>query len=214
MSVRGTRNLFGAEAHRLRNVQHALEEIALRQGYQPFIPSCLAEHALFAGNVGANRMYEFTDLGGRELVLIPEVTAIARQEFRESWSKSLPKPVRLFYTSKCWRYDRPQRGRYREFTQFGLECMPDVGEVLGLLPRFLESIGLLNFELRALRRDQAYYTDGGAEAWVAGMQVAGGGPYAEGAGWAIGIERLVLALDEQEPETSKTSEGGKNGSKD
>lgn len=189
--VRGTRNLLGAEADALAAAIAKLEAWAQRNGFQRFIPSALVEAELFTGQVGDNRTFNFTDLGGRSLMLLPEVTGVVRREYRETWSRALPKPVSLYYTARCYRYDRPQRGRYREFTQFGIEQLPARLDMLELLRDCLR--GRREIEFRAgVKRGLAYYNADGFEAWAGGLQIAGGGAYAEGAGFAIGVERLLL----------------------
>lgn len=191
--VKGTRNLFGDEANVLYNMQNKIETFVQRLAFKRFIPSLLAELELFKGKMDDNRMYEFQDRGGRELVLIPEVTAIVQREYRESWSKELPKPVCLFYTSKVFRYDKPQRGRFREFTQFGVEVLGDKNyNYVKLLKLCLEEVGLIEYELKEVKRGLDYYIDTGVEVWKDGLQIAGGGPYEDGVGFAIGLERLLL----------------------
>jgi histidyl-tRNA synthetase len=147
-------------------------------------------------------MYGFTDKGGREICLIPEATAIIQEQFNTSWSKTWPKPVRVFYVQRCYRYDRPQKGRYREFTQVGVELLAgtapeDRDEVVRLLSDVLDLFGVA-YELKdGVKRGLSYYVEDGFEAEVASLgaqkQVAGGGRYPEGIGWAIGLERLLLA---------------------
>jgi histidyl-tRNA synthetase len=105
--------------------------------------------------------------------------------------------------ARCYRYERPQRGRYREFTQVGVELLGgqapfDRREVEDLLRRVLNEVGVdYEFDDRA-RRGLGYYVEEGFEALSpklgAQKQIAGGGRYAEGVGWAIGVERLLLAL--------------------
>lgn len=197
MSVRGTRNLLGADADALVDIQTRLERIVRLEGFQRFIPSLLANKSMFEGKIGDNRMYEFEDRAHRALVLLPEVTHIAAQEYAEVWSKTMPKPVKIFYTTKCFRYDRPQRGRYREFTQFGVEILgPGEHHADTLMDRVLEEVGLSGYvnACNALR-GQSYYTNGeGWEVRKDNLQIAGGGRYACGEGWAIGLERLLLVL--------------------
>ena len=146
-------------------------------------------------------MYVFQDKKGRDVCLVPEITAIVQQLYRDAWSKSLPKPVRVFYVAKCYRYERPQKGRYREFTQFGIECMggkppEDQEEVTELLRQCLGSQVEFQWD-DSVQRGLDYYVEDGFEASCgelgAQQQVAGGGRYAEGIGWAIGIDRLLLA---------------------
>ena len=57
-------------------------------------------------------MYAFDDKAGRPICLIPEVTGPLQEMWRESWSK-LRKPKRIFYVTRCYRYEKPQLGRYR-----------------------------------------------------------------------------------------------------
>jgi histidyl-tRNA synthetase len=150
-------------------------------------------------------MYAFQDKGGRDICLIPEATAIIQEQFNISWAKSWPKPVRVFYVQRCYRYDRPQKGRYREFTQIGAELLggskpDDRAEVVGLLQAVL-GLFPIRYELKeGVRRGLSYYVEEGFEAEVASLgaqkQVAGGGRYREGIGWAIGLDRLLLALEE------------------
>lgn len=94
-------------------------------------------------------------------------------------------------------------GRYREFTQVGVEVLGGSDDerqtCLELLVRCLEAVGLRDFVVSAsVKRGLAYYTEDGFEiecpSLGAQKQVAGGGRYREGVGWAIGLERLLLAL--------------------
>src|SRR5690349_3453263 len=107
--IRGTRNLLGAEADQFVSMVANLEDWAKSNDFQRFIPSALVEQSLLKDQMGDNRTFVFQDLGGRNLMLLPEVTAVARREFNEVWAKTQPKPVKLFYTARCYRYDRPQR---------------------------------------------------------------------------------------------------------
>lgn len=144
-------------------------------------------------------MYTFKDKGDRDVCLVPEGTALIQQMFNENWNKCMKKPIRLFYVQRCYRYERPQAGRYREFTQFGLERLGgDDGreEVISLLKKCL---GLFPVEYRfndAVKRGLSYYVEDGFEVEVdslgAQKQIAGGGRYKEGIGWAIGLDRLML----------------------
>lgn len=150
-------------------------------------------------------MFTFADKGGRPATLMPEATALVRQLYRDQWSKSKPKPVRIFYAQRCYRYERPQLGRYREFTQFGVEILGpgDYEEQAAqLLVECLRATGVEFDWSPDVRRGLSYYTRGGFEAACpvlgAQQQIAGGGTYPEGCGWAIGVDRLVLALQRQQ----------------
>lgn len=151
-----------------------------------------------------DQMFSFADKGGRNVVLAPEYTAFVAELYRRELARRLPKPVRLFYVARCYRYERPQAGRYREFTQVGLELLgPDVdaGEVTGVLKRTLDDFGLDYRFVPSVKRGLTYYVEDGFEVEVdslgAQKQVAGGGRYAEGVGFAIGLDRLILALQRQ-----------------
>ncbi len=146
-------------------------------------------------------MYTFKDKGERECCLIPEVTAIVQNEFKTVWDKERKKPVRIFYVNRCYRYERPQLGRYREFTQFGVELLGskpgDKEEVIRLLDELMQISGVLYQFSASVKRGLDYYTEDGFEiecpSLGAQKQVAGGGRYDCGIGFAIGIDRLTLA---------------------
>jgi histidyl-tRNA synthetase len=150
------------------------------------------------------QMYAFNDKKGRPICLVPEITGLIQDTWRESWSKGAEGPRRVFYVARCYRYERPQRGRYREFTQVGVELLngaapADRLEVEALLRQVLDTVGV-EYELdNGVKRGLGYYTEDGFEARAAKLgaqkQIAGGGRYPEGIGWAIGLDRLLLALE-------------------
>jgi histidyl-tRNA synthetase len=176
-------------------------------GYDEIIVPALWEQGTFVDKGGpaiVEQMYAFPDKAGRPICLVPEITGIVQQLWRASWSKTMRRPYRICYVARCYRYERPQRGRYREFTQVGVELLggrapDDQREVIGLLRRILDELGVDYAFDDAVRRGLGYYVDAGFEARCerlgAQQQIAGGGRYAEGVGWAIGVDRLLLALD-------------------
>lgn len=146
-------------------------------------------------------MWSFKDKGDRDVCLVPEITGIIQELYQDQWEKVYPKPMRLFYVSRCYRYDRPQKGRYREFTQIGVEVLGgkvDKQEVIDLLKDCLDTFGLQYQVVESVKRGLTYYVEDGfeIECLVLGAQkqVAGGGRYQQGIGWAIGLDRLLLAL--------------------
>ena len=152
------------------------------------------------------QMWAFPDKKGRPVCLVPEATAI----FQEAAVKLLDgrKEAMFFYCARCYRYEKPQEGRYREFTQLGFEYLSQDTQVALDVSRevcieFLNSVGL-RYEFDAsTKRGLTYYLQGeGFEVRCqdlgAQKQIAGGGAYREGAGFAIGLERLALALRRQE----------------
>jgi histidyl-tRNA synthetase len=147
-------------------------------------------------------MYVFPDRKGRELALRPEGTATL-QALARSWN-GRRKDVKVFYEARCWRYETPQAGRYREFTQFGVEWLEPrqsaekVRRELLQLAESMVASWATEYEVSsAVTRGLAYYTEDGFEvdcpALGSQKQVLGGGSYAEGAGFAIGVDRLMLA---------------------
>jgi histidyl-tRNA synthetase len=176
----------------------------IEAGYEEVIVPAIWEQATFVAKAGpeiVNSLYAFADRSNRACCLIPEVTGLIQEEWRRQWSKVDAKPCRLFYVARCYRYDRPQAGRYREFTQVGVELLGgaapgDRDEVIALLARVLDDTGIDYTLDPAVKRGLAYYTEDGFEARCdvlgAQKQVAGGGRYAEGIGWALGLDRLLL----------------------
>ncbi|MFK7698456.1 ATP phosphoribosyltransferase regulatory subunit [Pseudomonas caspiana] len=148
------------------------------------------------------QMWAFDDKAGRPCCLIPEATALFQE--RNDVLLGSREEAMFFYVARCYRYERPQAGRYREFTQLGLEILSaDPAQALqrsqAICIGFLDSLGL-DYELNlAVKRGLSYYLEGNGfevrcPALGAQQQVVGGGAYREGAGFGIGLERLVLAL--------------------
>jgi len=148
-------------------------------------------------------MYFFKDKKERDVCLIPEVTAIIEQTYKESWVKSVKKPYNIFYVSRCYRYERPQKGRYREFTQFGVEILggkapTDKERLLAVLDKCLNALDIKEYDfIPSVKRGLDYYTEDGFEVECSSLgsqkQVAGGGRYSTGIGFAIGVDRLILS---------------------
>ncbi|WP_429298097.1 ATP phosphoribosyltransferase regulatory subunit [Paraburkholderia sp. GAS199] len=151
------------------------------------------------------QMWAFPDKKGRPCCLIPEATALFQERCSELLGRQRERM--LFYIARCYRYERPQAGRYREFSQLGFEYLcPDpewaAKRSQEIAIGFFDSLGLrYEFDASA-RRGLSYYLNGrGFEMRCtelgAQSQVAGGGAYKEGAGFGIGAERLMLAMAAQ-----------------
>lgn len=198
--IRGTRII--ENAYTWRNRINAMSDVANKFGYQEIILPSLWEQQTFVKKAGAeiiSQMWSFKDKGGRDVCLIPEATAIV-QEFYQPKLLSLKLPHRIFYVQKCYRYERPQAGRYREFTQFGLECLGPTNLQDDMIPILREMLGVFSFDFEIktqVKRGLDYYIDDGFEATCdilgAQKQVAGGGRYENGIGFAIGVDRAILA---------------------
>ena len=173
----------------------------MRSGFQEVSLPSLEPAELYAQKAGPEvlgQMYTFPDKKGRQLCLRPEGTATCQALAREVFKNQ--RDVKLFYVATCWRYERPQAGRYREFTQFGVEVLNptrDYRDDLLQLASAMISLRTKEFEIEPMaKRGLAYYLGDGFEiscpSLGAQQQVCGGGTYAEGCGFAIGIDRLML----------------------
>ncbi len=207
MIPKGTRIIYGTDALGLRLTEERLLCLMEIKGYKFIIVPSLAYTKTFVDKAGKeilNTMYTFKDKGDRDLCLIPEVTAVIREEYLERLSKSEPKPVKVCYIQRCYRYDKPQAGRYREFTQFGVEWLGDVtpaiveevkADLMECVTKCGPKTAILNPQVK---RGLDYYVEDGFEVEYTGLgaqkQIAGGGRYHCGIGWAIGVDRLYLAL--------------------
>lgn len=204
--LRGTRILEGEEANFFMNTIGVLDVIfSDEMKFERIIVPSIWEEETFSGKVGqenTNMMWKFKDKGDRDVCLIPEVTGIFQEIWRNDWSKKMSKRD-IFYIQRCYRYERPQEGRYREFTQFGIEMLrknvtaEDVEEAKYLLKFCLDEFEIEYDFVDNAKRGLSYYVEDGFEVKVeklgAQKQIAGGGKYNEGVGWAIGVERLVMA---------------------
>ena len=127
----------------------ALQDVLERWGYQEVSTPTFEHLELFTKKSGASVMeeiYSFPDKGGRDLALRPELTAPVMRMYVSELQNS-PKPQRLCYFGNCFRYERPQKGRFREFWQLGAELIggakPDSeAEAVALADQMLKSVGV------------------------------------------------------------------------
>lgn len=122
---RGTRDFLPDEMEGRRLIESLMRDTAGRWGYGEVCTPTFEHLELFTMKSGEGiieEIYDFEDKGGRRLALRPEVTAaVLRMYVNEG--RMLPKPLRWCYFSDCYRYERPQKGRYRQFWQFGVELI-------------------------------------------------------------------------------------------
>ncbi len=152
---RGTRDFLPDEMERRRHYEGILRHIALTFGFREISTPIFEETELFVLRSGPNilnELYAFKDKGDRDIALRPEMTAPAVRMFRNGMSNE-PKPVKIFYFGQCFRYERPQSGRYREFFQFGAELIgsatPETdAEAIALAVAMIESLGLRDYKIR------------------------------------------------------------------
>ena len=122
---RGTRDFLPDEMEARRSVEGQMREVARRWGYREVCTPEFEDLDIFTMRSGEGiieEMYVFEDKGKRRLALRPEITAsVIRMYVNEA--KVAPKPIRWCYFADCFRYERPQKGRYRQFWQFGVELI-------------------------------------------------------------------------------------------
>jgi len=146
---RGTRDFLPAEAWRRSAARKAMQNVLERWGYQEIATPTFEHLELFtlkSGESVLEEIYSFKDKGGRDLALRPELTAPVMRMYVSELQNS-PKPQRLYYFGSCFRYERPQKGRFREFWQLGAELIggtkPDSeAEVIALADRILKSVNV------------------------------------------------------------------------
>ncbi len=147
--ARGTRDFLPEEMRKRRTMEARMRDIAEKWGYEEIRTPTFERSELFtlkSGEAILKEMYEFKDKGGRHLALRPELTApVIRMYVNEL--KMAPKPTKVYYFGNCFRYEEPQRARYREFWHFGAEIIgsdqPEAqAEIIALAFYILNSLGI------------------------------------------------------------------------
>ncbi|HVS65608.1 MAG TPA: histidine--tRNA ligase [Thermoanaerobaculia bacterium] len=158
-SVKGMRDLLPPETAVWAAVEATARRVFSLYGFEEIRTPIVEETELFMRSVGEStdivgkEMYTFEDKGGRSLTLRPESTAPVARAFVEHNLREQGLPLRLFYIGPQFRYERPQRGRYRQFHQIGAEVFGDPGplsdvELLQMLLRFLDELGFEDLVVR------------------------------------------------------------------
>ena len=156
---RGTQDVLPELAAGFHAVESAARRIFEPAGYRRIETPTFEHTELFARGVGEStdvvqkEMYSFDDGGGRSITLRPEGTAPACRAYLEHGMHKLPQPVKLWYLSSFFRYEKPQAGRYRQFWQIGIEAIgsddPAVdAEAIGLLATLLDEMEVRGLRLR------------------------------------------------------------------
>lgn len=156
-AVRGVRDLLPDERALWRTVETAATRVAHSFGYQEIVTPII-EHTELIERVGedtdavAKELYRFEDRGGRHLALRPEATAGVVRAYFEGHLNQWAQPVRLFLIGPMFRYNRPQKGRYRQFFQFDVEAIGSESpaldaEVIELAATWLQELGLRELRL-------------------------------------------------------------------
>ena len=156
---RGTSDILPQEQAYWRYLEQKAVNICRLYGYQRIDTPVFEDTSLFVRTTGEytdivqKEMYTFNDQGGNRLTLKPEGTAPICRAYIQHGFHNLPQPVKLYYFSPIFRYDRPQAGRYRQHHQFGCEAIGDDdpaldAEIIGVAWRLYRSMNLGSLSLQ------------------------------------------------------------------
>ena len=157
-SIKGTQDVLPRESHKIRFLEATALEIAGNYGFREIRTPVFEHTELFQRGVGdttdvvQKEMYTFLDKGDRSITLRPEGTAGAVRSFLEHGLYNEPMPQKLCYLTSCYRYEKPQTGRLREFHQFGVECLGTASpaadaEVIALANAYFSFLGVRGLQL-------------------------------------------------------------------
>lgn len=150
---RGTRDFLSKEMRQRKYVENTLRIVFENYGYGEIKTPIFEDLILFtkkSGEAIKEEIYHFKDKGNRDLALRPELTApVARLYLNELQRQA--KPIKMYYFGSCFRYERPQAGRFRQFWQFGCELIggksPEAeAEVIAMAAHCLDELGLKDYE--------------------------------------------------------------------
>ena len=150
---KGTQDMLPQESHRWQRIEETMRRACALAGYREIRTPIFEHTELFQRGVGdttdvvQKEMYTFEDMGRRSITLKPEGTSPAVRAFIESNLYAETQPTKIFYDTPCYRYEKPQAGRLREFHQFGIEnfgtpSMMADAEIIALGHDFLKCMGI------------------------------------------------------------------------
>lgn len=150
---KGTEDLLPSQSYKWQYLEKNFKEVCDNFGYKEIRFPTFEHTELFERGVGdttdvvEKQMYTFNDKGGRSITLRPEGTASVARSFLQNNLYAEPLPAKMFYNIPCFRYENKQKGRLREFHQFGVEVFgakqPTIdAEILSLALTFLNNVGL------------------------------------------------------------------------
>lgn len=162
-SLKGIQDILPPDIYIWQTIELKARELFGVYGFKEIRLPIIEYSDIFIRSIGETtdivekEMYTFADKSGRSITMRPEGTAPAVRCYVEHHLYNLPPPQKFFYSGPMFRYERPQRGRFRQFYQIGVEAFgisqPSIdAEIIVMLNNFLERIGLkgLNFELNCI----------------------------------------------------------------
>ena len=134
---RGTQDIFFSNYDKFETIVNCASTVGKLHNFNTIRTPTFENTSLFERNIGetsdaiSKELYRFEDMGGRNLALRPEFTAGIVRAFLENYElNSHPAPLRLFSWGQIFRYDRPKKGRYREFHQINVECFNESSDII------------------------------------------------------------------------------------
>lgn len=157
-AIKGTKDVLPKEAYKNQYIEATVLDVAGRFGYKEMRTPVFEHTELFQRGVGGTtdvvqkEMYTFDDKGGRSITLRPEGTAGAARSFLENGLCNEALPQKICYLTSCYRYEKPQAGRLREFHQFGVECFGTPSpladaEIISLAKTVFDELGIKDLSL-------------------------------------------------------------------
>ena len=157
-AIKGTQDTLPKDSHKIQFVEQTIAEIAGNYGFSEIRTPVFEYTDLFCRSVGdttdvvQKEMYTFEDKGGRSITLRPEGTAGAARSFLEHGLFNEGLPQKVYYFTSCYRYEKPQAGRLREFHQFGVECFGTQSpaadaEMISLASEIFGFLGITDLQL-------------------------------------------------------------------
>jgi len=151
---RGTRDFLFDEMRERKKCENTLRKVFETYAYQEIKTPLFEDLKLFTTKSGeqiVDQLYNFTDKSDREITLRPEITAPVARLYINELQKTA-KPIKLYYFGSCFRYERPQKGRFRQFWQFGCELIgaksPEgEAEAIAMAEQSLEDLGIKTAEI-------------------------------------------------------------------
>ncbi|MDD4369672.1 MAG: histidine--tRNA ligase [Anaerostipes sp.] len=155
---RGTKDWYGKEMEQRTYLENIFKGLCANYNIHEVMTPVFEHTVLFQRSVGETtdvvqkEMYTFDDRGGRSITLKPEGTAGAMRAYLEHGMHNEPQPVKMFYITPAFRYEKPQSGRLRQHHQFGVEFVGAESplaevEVITLVSKFIKTIGLKDAKL-------------------------------------------------------------------
>lgn len=162
-AIKGTKDVLPKDVHKNQYIEATALDIASKFGYKEIRTPVFEHTELFQRGVGdttdvvQKEMYTFDDKGGRSITLRPEGTAGAVRSYLENGLCNEALPQKVCYLISCYRYEKPQAGRLREFHQFGVECFGSASpladaEIIALAKSLFDTLGVkdLSIEINSI----------------------------------------------------------------